>query len=158
MTDTVRAMVATAEAAELPRGAGRVDSGPGARYVHLVFLLGGGWATACSADYAGLDGAGEGRHVRSVAELVDCPDCLSSGRSEVAAVNRYVAEQQRQESRERELLAGFLRWASEEYPIDEGGAVLAVYASGTRLHAMRADERAHAIELWLASRRRYLDG
>lgn len=152
VTDT-RAMAATAVTADLPRAAGRVDSGPGAAYVHLVFLLGDGWVTACPADFEGLDGAGEGRQVRQVLAPVDCGLCLVDARDLVDAVNRAVAECQQGETAARELLARFLDWAAAEYP--DGGAVLAAYDGGTRLHPMRFDERARAVDLWLESRRRY---
>lgn len=150
MTPTT-AMAATAESADYPRGAARVDSGPGAPHVHLAFLLGiGGWATACPADYAGLDGAGEGRQVRPVLDLIDCPVCLTAGK-QVTLANREVAERQHRDALSRGILTAFLRWAAEEHP--DGGAVLAVYAGGTRLHAMRPDERARAVELWLEATR-----
>lgn len=144
---------AAAPAADTPpRYPGRVESGPGAAYAHLAFLLGdSGWATACSGDTGGGDPWG--RQVRPVFALVDCPDCLSDDRDLVDAVNREVAERQRREAMARELLLGFLRWSAEEYPVGEGGAVLALYAGGTRLHAMRAAERERAVDLWLESSR-----
>lgn len=150
VTDT-RAMAATAVVADLPRAAGRVDSGRGAAYVHLVFQLDGGWVTACPADFEGLDGAGEGRQVRQVLAPVDCGVCLVDARDLVDAVNREVAERQQGDALAAGLVTAFLRWAAQEYP--EGGAVLAVYDGGTRLHAMRPDERERAIALWLEATR-----
>ncbi|MEU7591167.1 hypothetical protein AB0A95_33345 [Micromonospora sp. NPDC049230] len=138
--------------ADLLRSAGRVDSGPGVSAVHLVVLLGGTrWATACPADYAGLDGAGETRQVRLVSELVDCPACLTEARDQVREVNQQITELLDRDALARGLLTAFLRWAAESYP--DGGAVLATYAGDTRLHAMRDDERARAVELWIESTR-----
>lgn len=145
--------VAAGARADYPRAAGRVDSGPGEAYVHLVFLLPGPaqvWVTACPADMG--DGLWA-RSVRPELALVDCPVCLAGAGGLVSAVNRDVAERQWAEATSRELLAGFIDWAAAEYP--DGGAVLAVYDGGTRLYAMRPDERARAVELWLESRRVY---
>lgn len=154
MTMTTGALAETSVAAGLPRAAGRVESGPGAPYVHLAFLVGGGagWATACPADYEGLDLAGDGRQVRPVMERIDCGLCLVDARDLVDAVNRAVAECQQSEGAARTLLARFLDWAAAEYP--DGGAVLAAYDGGTRLHPMRFDERVRAVDLWLESQRR----
>lgn len=157
MTSPTKVFAALGEAC-LPSGAGRVESGTGRRFVHLVFhLADAGWATACPADFEGLDGAGPGRQVRPVLDLVDCPACLTAG-EQVDAVNAVVAGQLRREAEARELLAGFFRWAASECPIGDGGAVLAVYDGGTRLHPMTPDERARAVELWVESTRRYPAG
>lgn len=159
MTDTTTAVAETAARAGYPAAAGRVGSGPGRAYAHLVFLLGdGGWATACPADYAGLDGAGEGRQVRPALDLVDCPDCLADGGELVDAVNRVVVGQMQREAEARALLTRFFDWAASECPVGDGGAVLAVYDGGTRLHPMKPDERARAVEAWLESARRYPAG
>lgn len=140
--------------------AGRVDSGPGAPNVHLVIRPhGGGWMTICPTERkerAGVDPwQWPARPVRPVLALVDCPACLASTRDLVDTVNQAVADQQEHEVTARELLVEFLRWCGEEYPRDEGGATLAVYAGGTRLSPMKVDERERAIDLWLESTRRY---
>jgi len=151
-------VVSGTETADFPRGAGRVESGPGARWVHLVLDLGigGGWSTACPADFVGLDTAGPGRQVREVAELIDCPQCMAAGGRQVGAVNREVAERGQRDALARGIVTAFLRWAAEEHP--EGGVALAVYAGSTRLHPMRPDERDRAIDLWLEATRERPDG
>lgn len=145
-------MIELARAADLSCSPGRVDSGPDAAAVHLAVLLGGTrWTTACPADYVGLDGAGETRQVRPVHELVDCPTCITEARDQVREVNELVNDAASRDALARGIVTAFLRWAAEEYP--DGGAMLAVYAGTTRLHAMRADERARAVEMWIEATR-----
>lgn len=138
----------------LPRAAGVVVSGPGAEHVHLVFRQDTGWVTACPASAGGRDGSW-GRQVRPALELIDCPVCTAEAGDLVAAVNRGVSRQQQYEAAARKVVVEFLQWAAAEYPLDEGGAVLAIYAGSTRLHPLRTEERAQAVDLWLAARRRY---
>lgn len=159
MTEAAEATADTRTRVEYPRTAGRVDSGPGAPYVHLAFLVLGedGWATACPADAGGVapDAVGDpwGRQVRPALARIDCGACIVDARDLVDEVNRAVAEAIAAEEGARAVLARFFDWAATEYP--EGGAVLAVYAGDTRLHPTRLDERRRVVDAYLAAERRF---
>jgi hypothetical protein len=149
-------MSGTADQAEaLPRwAAGRVASGSEAHLVHLVTRYGEPvrWRTACPASRASKAGV---RQVTPALELVDCSGCHAKEPRLVEVVNKLIGEQLAELAHARDLVAAFLDWAGTDDGLDEGGVVLAVYAGGTKLHPVRADEREKLIARWLEARRRY---
>lgn len=135
------------------RAAGRVDSGPEAGMVHLIWRNRDDeqWRTACPAGGIG----GKRRQARPSLELIDCAGCARQEAALVGVVNRLVGEQLAELGHARGLVEAFLAWAATDDGLDDGGVVLAVYAGATRLHPVRADERDKLIARWLEARRRY---
>jgi hypothetical protein len=144
----------TPPTALVPRmAAGKLDRGADAGRIHLIERQRDGrWRARCPA---GDHGGPHRAQARPTLSPIDCDGCLAGDGDLVRVVNVIIGEQLAELTRAAALVEAFLDWAAIDTGLDQGGAVLAIYAGGTRLHPVVSDERRGLVGRWVQTRREY---